>query len=456
MDNPSGQNSSEATAVSGRPISTAYSYYALIILTLLNLLNYIDRFIFATLIPYIEKDFHFTDEQFGLIGGAFTIVYTLLSPIYGYFADRRARTGLISSGIAIWSLATAAGGVAQSYWQLFVARAAVGIGEASFVTISPGFLSDYFDRRRRGLAFGVFFAAVPLGQAFGFILGGKLGDPSVLGWRHTLYVVGGPGLVMALIAHFLREPERGKFDKEENAGSLQKYEGSIIDGYKALAANSQYIVATLGYIAMAFALGIFSFWAPKLLVSDKGLAENIASQKLGIYVTVAGLIGTLLGGWLGDLFAKWVKNGYFFICAVSTLLSAPPAVVAIAAEKEDIFFPALFITVVLLFMSNGPVNAIIVNSVSSTLRSTAMATTILTMHFLGDALSVPLVGSFSTAIEQRIQAGLPLYGFLSPIANLLGITADKNLSLAMLIAPIALILSGLFFTIGIRLKDTAK
>lgn len=434
-------------------ISPLYSYYALTILTLLNLLNYVDRFIFAALIPYIERDFHFTDEQFGLIGGAFTVIYTILSPIYGYFADRRQRTSLISSGIAIWSLATALGGLAQNYWQLFLARASVGIGEASYVTISPGFLSDYFDRNRRGIAFGVFFAAVPIGQALGFILGAKLGDPEVLGWRHTLYVVGFPGLVLATMAHFLREPVRGAHDDPVETPQQRL---SLLKGYEALALNPTFLIATMAYAAMTFSLGILSFWAPKLLVTDKGMSETVAVEKLGIYVTVGGILGTLLGGWLGDLLARSFRQGYFLLCALSAALSSVPLVIAISASDESRVFPMVLLAVLLLFMSNGPVNAIIVNSVAPNLRSTAMATTILAIHFLGDAFSIPLVGSISTGIAKRVASGVPIGYGLESVVSFLNLTMQQSLSIAMLVSPVAVIVSAVFFFLGVFLKQRAQ
>ena len=452
------QQSNTAQAATNKPISTTYSYYALIVLTLINLLNYVDRSIFGALVPYIEKEFHFTDDQFGTIGSAFTIVYTVLSPIYGYFADRRRRTGLISSGIAIWSLATALGGIAQNFWQLFGARAVVGVGEASYATISPGFLSDYFEPRRRGIAFGIFFAAVPVGQAMGFFLGGQFGDPSMLGWRHTLYLVGIPGLAMALLAHFLREPERGKMDLLEGGsketaihshGSFGK-SGSIVEGYKALAKNYPYVVATLGYSAMTFTFGILIFWGPKLLVSDKHLPEKIAIVKLGIYMTLGGLLGTIAGGWIGDLFARWLRGGYFLLCGLSAILGAVPLIVVISTRSESLLFPAIFVTAVFLLLGNGPVNAIIVNSVPADLRSTAMATTILAIHFLGDAISIWLVGKISTWITERFAAGLSLPGIFAPFAGMLGLTGQESLSVAMLIAPVSLMTAGLLFFLGLR------
>lgn len=443
------------TSKNNQPISSAYSYYALVIFSLLNLLNYIDRFIFSALIPNIKADMHFSDAQLGYIGSAFTIVYTLLSPLYGYLADRRARTGLISSGIAIWSIATAAAGLAQNYWQMLIARAAVGIGEASYATISPGFLSDYFDRSKRGLAFGIFFTAVPLGQAFGYILAGKLSPPEVLGWRHTFFVIGVPGLIMALAAHFLREPERGKMDGEDathSHGSFTTKDGSVLDSYKILLKNYPYVVTTLGYAALTFALGALSYWSIELLVSNKGIDKETANVKLGIYVTLGGLFGTLIGGWIGDQLLKWFKGGYFLLCAVSSLLAVIPLVITLASPDPKVFFPTVFLTVFLLFLGNGPINAIVVNVVPPSVRATAVATTILAIHVLGDAVSQPLVGILSTKITES--GSLP--SFIAPVISALGLNVKQSLSIAMLITPIALIVATVFFILGLIKKPTKE
>ncbi|MBK7996005.1 MAG: MFS transporter [Blastocatellia bacterium] len=453
-------SSTPSPASSSKPISAAYSYYALVIFSLLNLLNYVDRFIFSALIPNIKADMHFTDAQIGYMGSAFTIVYTIFSPLYGYLADRRARTSLISSGVAIWSIATAAAGLAQNYWQMLIARAAVGIGEASYATISPGFLSDYFDRSKRGIAFGIFFTAVPLGQALGYILAGKLSPPDVLGWRYTFFVVGIPGLLMALAAHFLREPERGKLDQVEQEKPLEKTDSnssspandSLLSSYKILIKTYPYIIATLGYSALTFALGSLSYWGLELLVSNKGIEKEIASVKLGLYVTFGGLLGTLMGGWIGDKLLKWFKGGYFLVCAFSALLSSIPLTIVLSSSNPDTIFTAIFITVFLFFLGNGPVNAIVVNSVPPHVRATAVATTILSIHVLGDAISQPLVGIISTWITK--QGYVP--AFITPVTNLLGLGANQSLAIAMLITPIALAISGLLFFLGLVDRENFK
>src|SRR5262245_54910657 len=195
-----------------------YSYYALIILTLLNLLNYIDRFIFAALIPYLKQDAGYSDEQLGYIGSAFTIVYTVCSPLFGYLGDRYRRGRLIALGISIWSLATAAAGIARNFLQLLVSRSMVGVGEANYATIAPGLLSDFFVKTRRGMVMIIFFATMPIGAALGYLMGGYFGAPERLGWRHTLYLVGLPGLLTALAAYAIYEPKRGAMDETEQSG----------------------------------------------------------------------------------------------------------------------------------------------------------------------------------------------------------------------------------------------
>ena len=146
------------TANAPQPVS--YAYFVLVVLSLLNLLNYLDRFIFAALIPYIKQDTGYTDQQLGWVGSAFTIVYTVCSPLFGYLGDRYRRGRLIALGIAIWSLATAAAGVAANFVQLLVSRAAVGIGEANYATIAPGLLADFFPRQRRSMIMSIFFAVM--------------------------------------------------------------------------------------------------------------------------------------------------------------------------------------------------------------------------------------------------------------------------------------------------------
>src|SRR5262247_2943743 len=258
------------------PARASYAYYALAVLTILNLLNYIDRYIFGALIPYIKPETGYSDQQLGLVGSAFTIVYTVCSPFFGYLGDRYRRGRLIAVGIMIWSLATAAGGAATSFAQLLLARSVVGIGEADYATIAPGLLSDFFVKARRGLVMSIFFATMPIGAALGYLMGGLFGAPERLGWRHTLYLVGLPGLLTAAAAFFMREPKRGVMD-EESAEAQDKTFGWV-EGYRILFTNRGYLFACFGYAAITFALGALVFWAPEWLKSDKGMSAEDANK----------------------------------------------------------------------------------------------------------------------------------------------------------------------------------
>src|SRR5262249_23697578 len=188
------------------PARASYAYYALAVLTVLNLLNYIDRYIFGALIPYIKPDTGYSDQQLGVVGSAFTIVYTVCSPLFGYLGDRYRRGRLIAVGIAIWSLATAAGGAAASFAQLLFARSGGCVGDAEYAMIAAGLFSDCLHKAKRGLVRSVFFATMPIGAALGNLTGGHFGAPERLGWRHTLSLVGLPGLLTALAAYAIREP----------------------------------------------------------------------------------------------------------------------------------------------------------------------------------------------------------------------------------------------------------
>ena len=137
----------------------------LAVLTLINLFNYLDRWIVAALAESMKhSELHLSDTQLGLLMTGFLVVYMLAAPVFGSLGDRRSRTRLLGLGVGIWSLATALGGLARNYAGLFAARAAVGIGEAAYGTISPALLADYFPRHKRGRVFAIFFAAIPIGS----------------------------------------------------------------------------------------------------------------------------------------------------------------------------------------------------------------------------------------------------------------------------------------------------
>jgi len=428
--------------------SKTYAYYALATLTLLNLLNYVDRFIFAALIPYIKQDTGYSDAQLGWVGSAFTIVYTVCSPLFGYLGDRYRRGRLIAFGISIWSVATAAAGVAANFIQLLISRSAVGVGEANYATIAPGLLSDFFVKARRGLVMSIFFAAIPVGTAIGYLAGGFFGAPERLGWRHTLFLVGLPGLLTALAAWLMREPVRGAMDEGAEEGHVPL---GWVTSCKILFTNRGYILACLGYAAVTFALGALVFWAPEWLKSDKGLTPGQANNVLGLCAIVGGFVGTMLGGVIGDWLSKRVKGAFFWVCAGSSALAAPFALVALISNQRAIFIISIFIGMTLVFIGNGPVNALLVNLVPPYLRTSALGMVVVIIHVFGDGISLSLVGSISTWLTQH-QAALPR--FVTALGQLFGINPQsQTLSMALLLMPIALIVGGVLYAWGLRTPE---
>src|SRR2546427_11190496 len=185
--------------------------FALGVVTILNFLNYIDRFILTAVLPRVKSELACRDFQLGLLGNVFLVTYFVTSPLFGALGDRLSRPRLMSAGVTAWSMATAAAGLTRNFTQLLVARAWVGVGEAAYATISPALLSDYFPRSQRGRAFAVFYVAIPVGSAAGFLLGGTL--ERAFGWRAAFYAVGLPGIVLGLLA--LRVPDPGRGATEE-------------------------------------------------------------------------------------------------------------------------------------------------------------------------------------------------------------------------------------------------
>lgn len=367
----------------------------LAILTLVNLFNYLDRFVVASLVESLRKsELQLTDTQSGALMTGFIVVYMVASPFFGVLGDRGSRPRLLALGVFVWSLATAAAGLARSFVSLFAARAAVGIGEAAYGTIAPSLLADYFPREKRGRVYAIFFCAIPIGSALGYVVGG-LADTH-LGWRAAFYVAGLPGLLLALLALTLPDPPRGVTD----AGEAPPEGASKDSGwasYLALAKNRAFRIAVLGYAAYTFGLGAMAFWMPAFLERVRGVPKETATVRFGLVVVVTGFVGTFAGGFLGDALLRRTKEAYLWVSGVSTLLAVPFAVLALTASAPRVYFPALVVAQLLVFASTGPINSAIVNDVLPWQRAAAVAACNFTIHVLGDVPSPPLLGAVSDA-----------------------------------------------------------
>jgi MFS family permease len=397
-------------------ITRSGAYWALGVLAVINLLSYLDRFIVAALSQSLkEAHLGLTDANLGSLMSGFLVVYTLVAPIFGSLGDRRSRPRLIALGVGIWSFATALSGFAVNYVTLLLARASVGVGEAAYVTIAPSLLSDYFPIRQRGRVMAVFFCAIPVGSALGYVVGGLVDKH--WGWRNAFFVAGIPGLILAASCLFLRDPPRGAQDGEKPAAG-KPASGLNIRGTWAtwvrLAKNKAYAITVLGYAAYTFAIGGLGFWMPAFLERVRGIPRAEATVSFGTIVVVTGFIGTFVGGWMGDFFAKKSKQAYLWVSAIATLIAAPLVWEALTAASYSTYTVCMIAAQLCMFLSTGPINAAIVNLVIASERATAIALSVFAIHALGDVISPPLIGAISDklSLEQAVK--------VVPVAVLIG------------------------------------
>lgn len=456
-----------------------YSYYALGVLTLVNFLNYIDRQILPAVAPLMAADLHLSDTEIGAMEAALLLSFTVLAPLFGRLGDRYSRTKLMASAAVIWSIATAMTGLMdhspvlpgaiQLHMPLVqftlslssvaivlcLVRAVVGVGESSYSTITPSLIADYFPLSQRATVLGIFQAAIPMGFALGYVIGVVLAH--FFGWRLAFMIVGVPGLITAVFVWRLREPVRGASDREaeakgetsDPAASRLKDEPATVGSESWLRTSWRIILtrdwflSTAGYTCLTFVLGAFATWATFLLVRDKGMTVQSAGVTLGVVILLAGAAGTFGGGWLADRLARKRRNAYFIVCAGSSFLGIVPAFVSLSARNSFIFIPAIFLTVFFLFINNAPFHAILLNSVSATVRATAVALNIVAIHLLGDVISRFGVGVLSDSLKVGRSSTLASF------ATALGIDPkSQHLTAALLVVPLALLISSLFFLWG--------
>jgi MFS family permease len=383
------------------PATRRAARYALAILTLINLFNYLDRWVVASVVESIKKsELHLSDTQLGLIGTGFIVVYTLTSPLFGALGDRKKRPPLIALGVAVWSVATSLAGFARGFLSLFIARSTVGVGEAAYGTIAPALLADSFPIERRGRVLSVFFAAIPIGSAAGYILGGLVDQH--YGWRAAFWIAGAPGLLLALLVLVVKDPPRGLHDAAVESPVEAIAPKHWTDAYRDLFRNRPFILTALGYGAYTFALGGLGFWMPAFLERVRGMPRSEATVTFGVIACVTGFIGTFSGGWLGDLFLKRSKQSYLWVSGIATLIAAPATFIAVSSPNKAVYLPAIAIAEVFIFMCTGPVNSAIINVVKPAERATAVGLSVLVMHVIGDIPSPPLIGLVSdhTSLER--------------------------------------------------------
>lgn len=390
--------------------------------TTLNILNYMDRYMLVALMPAVQAEFGFTHQQAGTLAAAFVPGYVLFSPLFGYLGDRYKRPQLMALGVLLWSLATLGSALAGSFYGFVIARVLVGVGEASFVSIGPGYLKDRLqDPIKLNRALSWFFSAVPVGSALGFVLGGVLAQR--LSWQSAFWVGGIPGLLLLPLVLRLAEVR----------GALSAIPG-LFSSLGSLLANPLLWFSIGGYILNAFALnGIAAF------LSAYGVSIGFSLEKIGFYFGVillaAGFVGTWGGGQLASRLASAASDKIkvlFWFIGISSLLATPFLLAAFYTSQHWLFLLLCLLTELLVFAGTAPVNSIIILSCPAALVTFTQGLSILLINVLG-TLPAPVV---------------------------VGAIADSHgLGFGLRLLTIPLLLSGLVWTFGalhLKLKNSHK
>ncbi len=389
---------------------------ALVLLTGLNLVNYIDRYVLPGVQEMVKSEFHVSDERLGSLATYFFLTYIIAAPATGWLGDHFPRKPLIVIGALFWSGVNLFTAMVHNFDALLVRHAALGIGEASFGIFGPAVLADFYPPEQRNRALTIFNVAIPVGAAIGYAAGAALGEAH--GWRSAFYVSAVPGLLLAVaIFFFMKEPERGGTDS-----AAEKAAGSKADRYLGLLKNPAYMWAVLGYAMATFTIGGISTWIPTFLQRTAHQTAAHAGFTIGAMTAVTGLLGTAAGGWLAQRWLKRDHRALYWVSALGAGLCIPFALLCFFGPLKTML-PALALAQFTLFLGSGPVNAAIVNSVSAQVRATALAGQLFLIHLLGDV----------------------------PSPRIIGFVSDRsNLSWGLGVTVLALVLSALFQVIGSR------
>lgn len=374
----------------------------LVILTGLNLFNYIDRYVLNAVRTPIAADFGLGYGDSGRLFTAFMLGYFVTSPLFGFLGDRLSRKVLIALGIFVWSLGTVLTGLAEGFAMLVFFRALVGVGEASYATLSPGLISDTWSANKRNTAITIFYVAIPVGSALGYVLGGEIA--SLWGWRQAFYWAGAPGLFLALILLPFREPARGEADGPASSAARKARIGDVA----RLVVNRDYSLVVWGYVAYTFALGAFAFWGPTFLEKVHGLPLDRADNFFGSVLVVAGLLGSLIGGLVATWWQRRTPAGYALLLSLSIFCAVPVSFYALLAASTTSSMIFLGLSIFFIFFSTGPVNTLILETAPANVRSSAMAISIFLIHLFGDMPSPEIVGRLADRLAGDLRTALLL------------------------------------------------
>ncbi|HEU4771655.1 MAG TPA: MFS transporter [Candidatus Udaeobacter sp.] len=398
-----------------KPISGARS--ALFLLLAINLFNYIDRQVLAAVEPDIRATFFAPDDvnrmtKTGLLAVAFFVTYMISAPVLGFLADRISRWMIVGVAVILWSLASGASGLAATFGILFATRIFVGIGEGGYGPAAPTILSDLFPIETRGRIMAIFCAAIPVGSALGYVIGGLIG--AHLGWRWAFYLVTPPGLLLGLLCFWQRDP-RGEADD-----LAQDMPRRSIRDYLNLFRTRSYLINCIAQTLMTFVVGGLGFWVPAYL-HYRNQSSDVGMTIFGLITVVAGLASTLLGGFIADKLRSRFAGSYFWVSGIGLLIACPFFIVSLYTPFPAAWIP-MFLAIFFLFLNTGPSNTALANVSLPAVRATAFAANIFIIHAFGDVQAFWLLGYIGGHTNMHV-AFLFVSGiiFLSGLVWLIGV-----------------------------------
>jgi MFS family permease len=372
-----------------RPGSNGSIVLALLLLA--YIFNFLDRQILGILAVAIKADLNLTDTEFGAIGGlAFALLYSVLGIPLAYLADKTSRSGVIAAALALWSAFTALCGTAQGYWQLFLYRLGVGIGEAGGVAPSYALIADYYPPEKRARALAIFSLGIPLGLALGTLIGAYIA--AAIDWRAAFIVMGIAGLILAPILRFVvRDLPRERAHGGEPA--------PLTSVFPMLARKPAFWLLAFASSSSSLCGYGLALWTPSVIMRSFGLDLLATANFLASLLLIGGCAGVFAGGWFADRLGKMDRGWYAKLPAIAWLITAPAWAIGLFAPNLWIAWPLLLVGNALNILWLGPVTTAVQHLVPRAMRATASASFLLINNLIGLGVGPLLMGHLSDKLK---------------------------------------------------------
>lgn len=391
-----------------------YAWMVLGLLSLVYTLNFLDRTLIYILFPPIKREMVLTDFQLALLGTtSFVIFYTLLGIPFGRLADKVTRKYLIASGLAVWSLFSGLTGFAGDFWTIFFCRVMVGVGEATLGPAAMSLLSDYFPLSKRATAQSLYSAGIPLGAAAAFFLGGAIAE--TLSWRWAFYLLGFPGVALAIVVLFIKEPERGVQELKTQETSTNTDDA----GWRRLLSNKTLYLHHIGYAFFAVATNSLSIWVPTFLNRAYGMSLTSIGMMSGTSMLLAGGLATAFGGVIADRFRARFPGGRMIFTALAALFCAVLWSIFLWSGTLSVMIVCYFFLAGMGLVWLGPGAADVHDIVGPRLRGLGVGVYFFTVNIIGYGFGPPIIGRLNDMVGVAENPSAMVYGLLiCPVACL--------------------------------------